>query len=432
MHHRKTFRKFAFYEIGNMHEESLRSLRKIIHHAYKTSPYYRDLWKQINFEAKLLIKPEGIQKLPLLTKDIIEKDKNRMISKRFSPEDLELSYTGGSGGTPTSFYRDRKCTTQRIGRQLGILELCRYHVGDRCGLIWGAHQDLQNANARRGWKQQLREFANGTEVLDCSVMNYNKIKKYYERLKTFKPKVLYGYPNAMSQFANYVKENNLGKIKVNTIISTAERLSEDQRKLLQDVFEGEVYNLYCTREHGCIGFECRNHNGFHIDIGSVYLEIVSNGRTVNHGEVGDIVVTDLLNYAMPFIRYTIGDRGSISPEPCSCGCKLPILSRLDGRVSDMLYRPDGSLVAGIMLIDMFLDEPAIKNIQIVQDSLHEVDLFLVVTENFSKEIEEKVIYQMRSYMGEGIKINIKIVPEIPRNPISGKYQEVICKINPIR
>jgi len=428
--HKRAFQRFAFDKLESINIESFDRLRKMIHHAYHTSPYYLELWKKIGFKPELFRAPEDIKELPFLTKDIIEKEKNRMISERFVNDNLELSYTGGSSGTPTSFYRNREATAQRIGRQLGILELCGYSVGDRCGLIWGAHQDIGDTHSALTLKGRLKKFLNAKEVLNCSVMNSESMRDYHEKLKRFKPRILYGYPNAMSQFANFIEENNLEKIKVNTIISTAERLSEDQRKLFQDVFEGEVYNLYCTREHGCIGFECRDHNGFHIDTGSVYLEIVTNGRVVNDGETGDIVVTDLLNYGMPFIRYEIGDRGSISPEPCSCGCKLPLLSRLDGRISDMLYRPDGSLVAGIMLIDLFLNEPAIRNIQIVQDSLHEVDLFVVVADKFIEEHKAKAVKRMGEYLGEGVKVNVRVVSEIPRNPISGKFQEVISKVKP--
>jgi phenylacetate-CoA ligase len=432
MYNKRVFRRLAFDQIENIHEESFHKLKKIIDHSYYTSPYYRDLWKEIDFEPELLRKPEDIEKLPLLTKDIIEKHKSRMISEKLGADDLEMSYTGGSSGTHTSFYRDKKATANRIGRQMGILELCDYSVGDRCGLIWGVHEDLPNPKAKPTLKRWFREFAAAKETMCCTIMDSNIMANYHARLKKFRPKVLYGYPNAMSEFATFIKERKLSPIKVKTIICTAERLSEAQRKLLQEMFEGEVFNLYCTREHGCIAFECQKHSGFHIDIGSVHLEIISNGVPAEPGKTGEIVVTDLLNYGMPFIRNRIGDMGSLSTKTCDCGCNLPLLRNLDGRVTDLLYRPDGSTVAGVMLVDMFLDVPAIKAMQIIQERLDEVNLFLVVTEGYSKEIEKKAIHEMTSYMGQGIRINIRKVPEIPRNPLSGKYQEVICKVNPIK
>jgi phenylacetate-CoA ligase len=430
MAYKDIFHKYAFDRFENVNQESFDKLKRMIHHAYHTSPYYREFWEEIGFKPELLRQSEDIQKLPFLTKDIIENEKRRMISDKFVNDNLELSYTGGSSGTHTSFYRDRKATAERIGRQLGILELCGYSAGDRCGLIWGAHQDLGDTHSALTLKGRLRKFFEGKEVLDCSVMNSEIMRDYHEKLRQFNPSTLYGYPNAMSQFAIFIKDRRLSPIKVKTIICTAERLSEAQRALLQETFGGEVFNLYCTREHGCLAFECKKHSGFHIDIGSVHLEIISNGVPVKPGQTGEIVVTDLLNYGMPFIRNRIGDRGSLSTKPCDCGCNLPLLNNLDGRVTDLLYRPDGSTVAGVMLVDMFLDMPAIRAMQIIQERLDEVNLFLVVTEEFSKEIEKKAIQEITLYMGPGTRINMKIVPEIPRNPLSGKYQEVICKVKP--
>lgn len=430
MSHRREFKGFVFDKNQNIEAHSFQKLKNILYHAFETSPYYRELWKEIGFEPRTIKYPEDIEPLPFITKDIIEKNKNRMISKKFSPRDLEISYTGGTSGTHTSFYRNRKCTAMRMGRQWGILEICGYSPGDRCGQIWGIHEDLPDSASKPSLKRSFRKFASGKEILCCTIMKSEKMTEFHERLVKFNPTVLYGYPNAMAHFATFIQEKNLPGIKVKTIICTAERLTEEQRKLLSDVFGGEVFNLYCTREHGCIGFECAKHDGFHLDIGSVHLEITSDGRPAKRGEPGEIVITDLLNYGMPFIRNKIGDRGSLSTKPCECGCQLPLLSRLDGRVTDMLYRPDGSKVAGVMLVDMFLDMPAIKALQIVQERLNEVDMYLVVSYEYNQETQKRAIQEIREYMGDEIKINLKVVPEIPRNPVSGKFQEVVCKISP--
>lgn len=427
--HKRDFHRFAADTFQNMQTHSFQRLKNTLNHAFKTSLYYHELWKEIGFEPKYMKSPEDIETIPFLTKDIIEKHKAQMISKKFNANDIEMSYTGGTSGTHTSFYRDHDCTAIRMGRQWGILELCGYSPGDRCGLIWGVHEDLPDTNAKPNLKRRFRKFADGKETLCCTIMNFEKMTEFHARLRRFKPDVLYGYPNAMAHFATFIKEKKLQPIRVKTIICTAERLLGDQRKLLSEVFGCEVFNLYCTREHGCIGFECGRHDGFHLDIGSVYLEIISNGRPAKHGQSGEIAITDLLNYGMPFIRNKIGDRGSLSTKPCDCGCQLPLLISLDGRETDMLYRPDGSTVAGVMLVDMFLDESSIKAMQIVQESLNEIDLMLVVTDEFSEETQQKAINEMREYMGHQIKINVKIVPEIPRNPVSGKFQEVVCKIS---
>jgi len=428
--YKRQFKNFSTWNFENIQEYSFQRLKKILVHAYTMSPYYQELWKKIDIDPKAINNFQDIDTLPLLTKDIIEKNKEKMISRNFGIADLEISYTGGSSGTHTSFYRDRNCSAMRMGRQWGILEACGYYPGDRCGLIWGVHEDLPDPKEKASLKRNFRKFASGKETLSCTIMNPEKMREFHTRLLRFNPKVLYGYPNAIAEFATFIKEKNLHPITVKRVICTAERLTENQRQLFSEVFGGEVFNLYCTREHGCIGYECGKHHGFHLDIGSVYVEIISNDHLAPPGVSGEIVITDLLNYGMPFIRNKIGDRGSLSSKLCDCGCQLPRLSKFDGRETDMLYRSDGSTVAGVMLVDMFLDVAAIKALQIVQENLTEIDLFLVVTDEYNKRIEQRVIKEMKDFMGQETKINVKILPEIPRNPLSGKYQEVICKLKP--
>jgi len=308
------------------------------------------------------------------------------------------------------------------------LELCGYRPGTRRALVWGVHTDLPVSGMSGSVKQWFREFASSQETLCCTVMSEQGMKDYHGRLQRFKPHVLYGYPNAMVQFGRFIQERNLNPIKVRTIITTAERLDNTQREFLQEVYGGEVFNLYCTREYGCIGFECKKHGGFHIDTESVYIEIIKDGRRVDPGVSGEITITDLLNYGMPFIRSRTGDMGVLSTEPCECGSPLPVLKALDGRATDIIHRPDGSIVLGLMLTDLFMDMPCIQFAQFVQESVKELDVFLVVTSDFTDELEKEALRQVRELMGWEIAVHIRRVPEITRNPRSGKYQEVICKI----
>lgn len=407
------------------HDDVIIKIKNILEHAYSSTRYYRETWDDAGIDLKKIRYLEDFGKLPFITKDIIQQKKDSMVSEIFRGK-LETSYTGGSSGNPTSFFRDKTCTAMRMGRQLGILELCGYDSGERCGLIWGAHADL-NLSTVSGLKRKLRQFASGKKTLCCTVMDEEKMVGFHHELKMFNPDVLYGYPNAMSEFADFIIDKRLDPVRVKRIFCTAESLSNGQRKKLSDVFQGEVYNLYCTREHGCIGFECKNHNGFHIDTGSVYVETV-NKKESGSNIFGDIVVTDLLNYGMPMIRNQIGDVGILSERPCSCGSDLPLLIHFNGRQTDLIYKKDGTPIAGLMLLDLMTDISEIKWIQILQDSLDVITIYLVVTDGYNKSIEQTLIRELETLFGGMTQFNIQIVDEIPRNPNSGKFQEVICRI----
>jgi phenylacetate-CoA ligase len=428
MKYMKDFAAFARKPSGELMSFSFDRLKEILMHAGDNSPYYHSMFADVGFNSRKMDGVEDLHRLPFISKSIIENYKQEMIARNYPRESLEISHTGGTTGTHVSFYRDRNCTSLRMGRQLGVLALCGYEPGDRSGLIWGSTEDMEDYGAKQSLKKRFRKFASSKEELPCAILTENKMIEYYRRLRQFKPAVMYGYPNAMSHFARFIYDNHLEPIRVGKIFCTAERLTNSQRAMMQDIFGGEVYNLYCTREHGCIGFECNRHNGFHIDIGSVHIEILADGKPVPTGNIGEIVITDLWNYGMPFIRNRISDLGSISMDKCDCGCELPLLRSLDGRVADTVYRPDGTKVDALSLVDMFYDLKVIKAQQIVQERLEELDFYLVVTDDYNKETEERVLSEIRELMGKESKININLTKEIPRHPVSGKYQEVICKI----
>jgi phenylacetate-CoA ligase len=131
---------------------------------------------------------------------------------------------------------------------------------------------------------------------------------------------------------------------------------------------------------------------------------------------------------MPFIRYRIGDVGRVATKPCQCGCPLPLLQSFDGRTTDAVFRPDGTRVDGVMLVDLFSDNKSILAMQIVQQRMAGINLNLVVAPGYDKSLERQIVQEVRKYMGDESEIAIHLLPDIPRNPRSGKFQQVICQI----
>jgi phenylacetate-coenzyme A ligase PaaK-like adenylate-forming protein len=408
---------------------TLDRLRTTLVRAYSTVPYYREVFDAAGVVPSSRTSLDEFRRLPLLTKHEIRSRRTDLIARDVREDDLQVSYTGGTTGTQTPFYRDRPCTVARIGRHRAILERCGYRTGDRRALIWGVHEDLP-ASGGQALKRWFRRFASADEPLCCTVMTAQDMRAYYERLRRFRPSILYGYPNAIEQFARFIRRSTLPPLRVRRVFCTAELLRDSQRELFRETFGGEVFNLYCSREHGCVGFECERHDAFHIDVGSAFVEILADGRPARPGESGQIVVTDLLNRGMPFVRYVTGDIGVAARGACPCGCPLPTFAGLDGRVADLVYRPDGSVVSGVMLDDLFMDEPSITLAQFVQDDPSSLDVRLILDRDAasSADLEGRVLREVRGVMGDASEIRLYFVREIPRNPRSGKYQLVICNV----
>jgi phenylacetate-CoA ligase len=399
-------------------------LRRVLRHAYDTSAHYRDAWRAIGFEPGATTQLSDLAALPFLTKDIVRNARDHVVSSNYRLRDLMLSYTGGTTGTQTSFFLDRACMLQRVGRQWGAMETCGYAPGTKRALVWGVHSDLDAGHAL-SLKQRLRRYAAADETLCCTVLNDAILRDYHARLVRFRPEVLYGYPSALGEFAAFVMAHDLEPVRVRSILTTAERLSDTNRAALRRAFGGEVFNLYCTREYGCVAHECTRHDGLHIDVGSVWVEIIKDGRPAAPGETGEITITDLCNYGMPFVRSRTGDLGSLATQPCPCGSPFPLLKSLDGRESDVIRRPDGSIVTAIMLLDLFLDLPQIRHAQFVQNRVDQLEVLVIVTPEYSPAIEQRALEEVRAMVGGSLTVTMRPVADLPRNPRSGKIREIV-------
>jgi phenylacetate-CoA ligase len=429
--HRAAFRATALKSVQQLRCDVDRHLRDILQHAFLTCPYYRDTWRSVGFDGTARNAAQSLTALPLISKETVRLHRETLRSQAYSEAQLEVAYTGGTTTTPTRFYRDRGCRIVRTGRQWGILERCGYRRGLRRALVWGVRADLALPTASWNFRQWLRQFAENQDVLACATITERDLAVFYQRLRESRPPVMYGYPSALAELATYILENHLSPLRGSATITTAERLTANQRELFEKAFGGEVFNLYCTREHGCIGFECSRHHGFHIDAESVFLEVTRDGATLGPGQTGEITITDLVNRGMPMIRHVTGDLGQLSVEPCECGCHLPLLVGLSGRDTDVIYTPEGRRVPGVpLLLELFADIEAIRSVQFIQDAVESVEVKVVAPNGLSDSDEQRARAELRQHLGEAIEIRIRVVPSIDRSPTSGKFREVVSHIKP--
>jgi len=167
----------------------------------------------------------------------------------------------------------------------------------------------------------------------------------------------------------------------------------------------------------------------HLNIEHLFIEFLRpDGTDAQPGEEGAIIITDLLNRGMPFIRYRIEDVGVPSERTCACGRGLPLMERVTGRVADYLKRRDGSLVAGVSLVERTLTAiPGIEQLQVVQPAFEEIVLNVVRAPDFTPATEAALLTEFRAVFGPGIDIRPEYVERIPQER-SGKYRFSICRV----
>jgi phenylacetate-CoA ligase len=262
-------------------------------------------------------------------------------------------------------------------------------------------------------------------------MNVNEIsvEEFSKKWNRLKPTLLFGHAHSIFILAEYVRDLAIDVIQPKGIIATSMSLLPHERKIIENVFRVKVFDRYGCEEVSLIASECEIHNGMHLNIEHLFIEFLDDSENPVHpGEPGKIVVTDLFNKAMPFIRYQVDDIGVPSIRKCLCGRGLPIMEKVSGRLADFLVKKDGSKVAGISLIENTITKiSGIKQMQIIQESIDYIQLKIVPDTNFKQGQRDQLISYFKKIFFNNTTINIELVQRI-ESENSGKYRFSICKV----
>jgi len=250
---------------------------------------------------------------------------------------------------------------------------------------------------------------------------------YIKKIRQFKPEFIRGYPSAMYVFAEHLKEARIDDIKPKAIFTTAEVLYPIQRKAIESQFGCRVFDGYGARDGGPNAMECSEHTGLHVSVEGVVIEFVEDNETVSFGESGRMLCTDLFNYAMPFIRYAVGDVGTPTKELCPCGRGLPLIKSIAGRTTDIIKLGNGTVLSGPAFTLLF-KEFDIEQYQIVQTAKNRLLIKIVRGINYTEKDTDYISNIIKSHAGQDVEVNIKLVDSIPAAK-SGKRLFFISKVS---
>jgi phenylacetate-CoA ligase len=361
--------------------------------------------------------------LPIVTKDDIRSHQAEMISETISPENLTPKKTSGSTGVSLEFFVDMESLEWKRGCTLYFDKWSGWRMGNKIAAIWG------NPTHRTNWRAVVRNLLlERYDYLDTLKMSEEEMRAFYQRQVIRRPILLFGHAHSIFLFANFLKQENLEPFRPKGIISTCMVLHDFERKGIEETFGCKVFNRYGCEEVSLIACECEAHEGLHINLNTLIVEFLKGGRPARAGEPGAIVVTDLTNYGMPFIRYKVGDVGIPSARRCSCGRPLPLMENLEGRVADYVVTPEGNLISGISLTENFaMRLPEIKQMQIIQEKPDLMIFKVVKSGTFRTESEEKIINLALERFGPRVNFKCEYVDHIPQEA-NGKYRFCISKV----
>ena len=423
-HHLKILEKSQFFSKSKLKDLQLKKLKKLIEHAYKNVPFYRKLFKDIDIKPEDIKCLEDIQKIPILTKEIIRANLKDLLAENYGTKDFWIETTGGSTGTPLKFYRDNITHDFLLAVNRRFFRWAGYNIGTKFFSLWGSQYDISKTYKQRS---KVHYFLINHVIINAFDMSDDNMKKYADKIITFEPTIIHGYANALYVFAKYIKDNRIRIPVPKAVISASEKLHTYQRELLKEVFQCEVFEEYGCREMSLIAHECEVHDGLHIASEKYILEIIKNGKPAGNNVLGSIVLTDLNNFAMPFIRYKNGDLSRLDDNTCRCGRGLEKIRYLEGRTTDYLINSKGKRVSGVAIITYFAKISGIKEFQILQMKKNMLEVRIVKSQDADNSLEKNILDFIRKYIGPSTKVKIKYVKKISSTN-SGKRKAII--LNP--
>ncbi len=410
-------------------------LKNLLSFANRHVPYYRNVFKKNGLSEKNCdIDLINFNRIPLLEKPTLRSSFDALKSDDLHKRKWRFTTSGGSTGEPVRIIQDKEYLDW--GQAIKNLddEWSGYSIGTKQILLWGSEQDL--FVGRETIKTRLRRWLRNELCLNAFLMTPEQMMHYVEQINACKPVRIFAYSNSIYELARFIEDKGLKAYSPKTIKTTASNLLKHMRETIERVFDAPVYDCYGSREVGDIACECNHHKGLHIIAPNIYIEILGpDGNPVSNGKAGEIVVTSLTNYAMPLIRYRIGDMGKYSEKPCSCGRGFPLLKEVSGRVTDVFVKEDGGVVLPeylIHLVGVVLNNGWIKKYQIIQEDFNDIRIIIVPdkpdADHKTYEQEEKAIAEkVRLVMGNDCKIQFHMVKDI--EPTStGKYRYTISKV----
>ncbi len=408
---------------SELYRRQWQRVREILVYAYVHSDYYRALFdtQRIRPEA---ITPENFAQIPLLTKKLIQDQGDRLLSREYRKDVLIHAKTGGSTGKSLHVYSDRHWQIVRTADALRSNRWAGWDIGMKVAAIWG------NPVVPDDWRSRLRNaLRDRTIYLDTMNLSPATMTAFVEQWHREKPDIIFGHSHSIFILARFLRDRKITGLHPKGIVVTSMMLIPQERATIEAVFHCKVTDRYGCEEVGLIASECERHHGMHLDIEHLYIEFLDDeGQPAVDGQDGQIVVTDLFNHGMPMIRYRVEDVGVPTSRKCPCGRGLPMMERVTGRTADFLVRPDGSLVAGVSLVERTLTAiRGIEQMQLVQEKPELLRVNLVVRNGYDSDGESALRREFHQVFGPGMALELCYLDGIPQER-SGKYRFSICKI----
>jgi len=400
------------------------ALKQLLQDAYEHVPFYRRRFDKAGFNPNAFREVDDLRGIPYLTRDDLRQSFESLKSSQYNEAEMPRAATGGTTSNPVPFLRTTESVQSKNALQMRFDGWAGLNAGDKVFYVWGALQDFAQ---RPSWRWHVFDrYIMRRVYAPTSLFNEKLLEQYRVQMSRFRPRAIYAYPTPLALFCEYLRESGRDFPAVKSVICTAEPLFSAQRNIIESVLGCRVFEQYGSREFGMIAGECEAHAGLHINPLAAVVEFIPVEDSAT--ELFEIIVTDLLNFGMPLIRYRVGDCAAPVSGSCACGRGYPRIAQLAGRTTDVFYLPDGSKVPGVSLTNRVVQHiPGIEQMQIIQEQLDHIHVKYVPGVSFARADLDFLTGKLRNFFPLVVRITFEQVEEIPRER-SGKTRFCICRI----
>lgn len=400
-------------------------LRKILNHSLKTVFYYKNKLIEAGISDKELgsFELSDLARIPLLKKEDIRKNLDKLFSTSFINKKVYSYLTSGSTGTPIAI----KFSPEMHQTWSAAYEArCRNWAGldnkMSRAMIGGRLVVPKGVSKPPFWRYNLVERQLYMSAFHISPAH---APLYVQALNKYRPDYIVGYASSWFFLSRMIVEQKLQVYMPKAVLTSSEKLTDEMRTTIEQAFRRKVYDAYSGVEACCLASECEHHR-LHIspDVGIIEL-LDQGGKPVPPGQPGEIVATGLLNFTQPLIRYRTGDMAIISNEDCTCGRQMPVLKELVGRTEDTVIGPDGREM--VRFHGIFVGLSKVKEGQIIQESLTEFRVKLVVDPDFGEQDRKIILKRFEDRLG-AVQVLFDFVDKIDLTE-RGKFRAVISRVN---
>jgi phenylacetate-CoA ligase len=398
-------------------------LRSLIHHCYDNVPFYRTLMDERGLTPEDITQIEELPKIPPLTRLDLRKHLNDLIAQDVDLSKCVQNKSSGSTGEPVVSFHDREAQSASIAARFYCWGVAGWQMGDPMVQIRGGSRTTLEAWSKPSsrlwsWLIKRRRF------WAYELVEQHKLDTLLYEVHRYKPDFLLGYANALAALATRAIDLGLPKLDCRAALTFAESLFEQNRKMIEAQF-GPVYDQYGCNEIWAIAYQCNKRQGYHVLEPHVVVEL----EPLSHAGDGSsrVLVTDLDNFAMPLIRYQVGDLATMdTAQECACGSIFQRLERIVGRETDLIETARGGyyLVPGFPVGSIIRSIETIRQFQVAVLRDGTIELRLVSEKPLSSEERTLLGDHLEEYLGRETKLRIRRVDSILPSP-SGKVNLVV-------